>query len=330
MSRRSVKLKSMAGKRTDAAATQLAYHAIVDKGRRAAAQTKITGEDYQLKGTNRKKLQATAQNHARNIALLGWMVRKHLDYVSQFGVHIKTQYPELDKRIRQLFEWHSRAKNIDIARRHNRDEMMRLFEAQKTLLGDSLFIKLQTGQLQAIESDRITNPGGKDPIVKKATENGLILDQFGAVDQYLICNRKEDGSGYVLDHAESWENVIFDGYFDTRFDQTRGVSKVASAINMLSDLYEGMEWTMLKIKLHALFGIAIKRDGSGTYDQPGATAATQTTEIAPTGLFSLSLKGGDSIDTIESKTPASETQAFYTMLIRLVLLCLDIPYTCLS
>lgn len=315
------------------------YNAIVDKGRRQSPKARTSSEDAVLKPKDRKKLNATTRDQNRNIPLFGWVVNRHVDYVSNFNLLVRTDDEALNKQIARLFSIAARKENFDIAGRSSRAEAMRLFEVHKVIDGDCLFIKTNTGHMQAIEADRICKPSDYKGTANVA-DTGLVLDKYGRVEQYCVCRRSTDGKKLEFDRLVPASDVIYDGYF-TRFDQTRGISPLASAVNSFADLSECFEWTLLKNKLHALFGIAIKRDPISAVDgfQSSASAAFDTNadssttadpkfEISPSGgIFQLQLEPGDSIDTIESKTPNSEFITYSELIIRIALLALDIPYT---
>ena len=115
------------------------YNAVEDKSRRQAPMRRVRHEADVLKKYNRERLIATAQEQARNHALVAWMVRKHLDYVSKFHFSFRTGKPGLDRLVNSIFRWHGRPGNLDFGRRFGRDELFRLFEMEKVLAGDAGF-----------------------------------------------------------------------------------------------------------------------------------------------------------------------------------------------
>jgi capsid protein len=317
----------------------LGYNAIEDIGRRKSPMTYAKSETIILPGYKREKLQATAQEQFRNHALLAWMVRKHLAYVTRFEPHFRTGNKELDRYINDKFSWHARKENFDIAGRHDRNSAIMIYEACKVLAGDALFLKLKSGHMQGIEPDRVAFPSDEIP---KGYENGkistegLVLDDYGRVREFCITKRNpSNGTGHLFEKMAKAADTIYDGYF-FRFDQFRGVSPLTTAINNCQDLAESWEWTLLKIKIHSLFGIAVKHEaplgtnynkqGQGT-PNPTANETVIPNQIKPSGIMSLDLKPGDSVDTIESKTPSQEMQSYSELMIRVTLLALDIPYT---
>jgi capsid protein len=212
--------------------------------------------------------------------------------------------------------------------------MMRLFEASKAVDGQAGLLKIKGGKLQGIEGSRIAKPttGTFPESIKKATDHGLIMDDYGAVDKFIICRRVN----YALEFQSlvNWEDIAYDGYF-FRFDQSVGITPFAAAMNTCQDLYEGFDYQLIKTKMHALLGVFITSaatqkasDGFGDVDANTGTAATPETtkykyELRP-GM-KLEGKPGDDIKMIESHTPSAEFQQFSDMMIHISLLTFDIP-----
>lgn len=324
-------------------ATKFNYQATQDKGRRQAPASRTRSEDVTLKPSARRKLLATARDQARNMSIVGWMVRRHVDYVSKFEPLVKTGDKALDEWLDRALAEHGKKRNFDVAKRHSRNSMMRIFEGLKVLDGDAALLKVDGYQVQGIEGDRIALPTDLPrELAGTVGEHGLVINSTtGATDQYCICKR-DDAGGTMLEYASlvDSDRVVFDGYFG-RWDQTRGISPLSSVINPTADLYEAMEWTQLKIKLHALMGIQINRETAGdvtdgfpsdeTADYDTDTAGAQTAEnrfkTDWTGLAMFDMEPGESVSTIESGTPSEEFQHWTDKTIRQILLALDIPYS---
>jgi len=316
------------------------YHAVVDKKKRSAPLTTTRSEDKETNTTERRTLVATARDLPRNFAVAAWMLRKHLDYVSRFSFQAKTGNDILDAQIEALMARWSRARNCDAAGRHSLSRMIRLAECCRVLDGDVALVKLGDGRLQAIEGDRIAKPtvgDGAPGWDEEKVTAGVELNGTGAATRYCICKRSTMSQGntsLAFDRWVSAADVIFHGYF-TRFDQVRGVSPLSTAINTLQDLYEGFDYNLIKTKMHAMFGLAILRQGgltdgfdyagTSTTNAEGNTVTRYDYDLRP-GL-KLELDPGDTIETIESKTPAAEFVAFCELMLKVALLALDIPYT---
>lgn len=323
--------------------TSLGYQAIQDKGRRQAPRSEIHSEDAQLTSREKSKLDMTAQDLPRNFELAAWALRMHVAYVSRLSPHVATGNDALNRLLSaRIAAWGKRT-NFDIAQRHDLARAMTLFELANVFYGDAAFIKLEDGRVQGIPGSRIAKPSLSNQTqanTKKwdsVTRGGLILDpETGAMVEAAICRWDNDGAQLVFDHFEPAENLIFNGYF-TDFDQSRGRSPMAAAINRCTDFMEALEYTNIKLKLHSLLGLAFGSDAAQSILPPSLDGTESTTTERPKykvelsrGLMVLNLAQGDKVDTIESKTPSAEFIDYSELSIRLALLAFDIPYTFLN
>jgi len=309
------------------------YDATVDKGRRSAPANRTMSEDDQLNSWSRKKAVATQRDQVRNLPWVAWMARTHINYVSHFSFRANTDDEDLNRKLDGLMQEWSEPENCDISKRHSLGEMMALYESGKVIDGDCAFKKAGTA-LQGIESDRICTPNsGKIP--KGLTDHGLLLRKNGSVKSYAVCNRSM--SGMSLQAMVPERDMFFSGYFK-RFDQTRGISPLLTALNTNQDIYENFEYALIKMKMHAMLGLQVTRampssgdDGWGAYDQVNSTTAggnSQVTyEFEHNPAMKMEMAPGDKIETIESRTPSDEFQSFTQFEIRIALLALDIPFS---
>ena len=310
------------------------YNAVVDKGRRKSPKSRVQNEGNVLSRRNRVKLVATIKELSRNDPTVGWALRKHLDYVSTFTFQAKTGDSEMNKLIEKAWKKWSKKESCDIAKRHSLNNMMRLFESGKAFDGDSALLKIKGFKLQGVESDRIGKAGDiPKSYENKANDEGLVLDGFGAVTRYMICKRADSGQ-LIHQKAVGPDNIIFDGYFQ-RFDQIRGISPMASAVNTFLDVVECNEALLLKCKKHGMFGLAIMSEGSDDdgFDQRDSEtgeapdADTDRYDFQMSMGTKIELDQGDKIDMFESKTPSNEYQDYVTLMLRIALLAFDIPYS---
>jgi len=326
----------------------LGYDGVDSSGKRRGVSTSTKAECAVMTPRKRKTAAATAMDDARNSALLSWMIRKHVDHVASFTPHVSGIPGPVAEELKALLDWHGRRENFDIARRHSRDEAMRLFEVGKILQGDAAFVHLNAQRVQLLEGDRIAKSTAVEkgrPLSQRVKrqidqfgENGLRLDMStGEVLQYCITNRGGSGRGSYFDHIEDAENVNFDGYF-FRADQYRGISPLLAALNQHADLRESQEYTLLKIKLMALFGVVIHRnemDGADFDDDGTDSAEDDSTSTNADSTFNL--KGGQpqildldeahKATEFESKTPPPTVNDYQREMARIVMLALDIPFT---
>lgn len=317
------------------------YDAISDRGRRRAAQTRVRSEDTLLKDRDRTKLAGTAADVQRNFSIAAWAIRQHLNYVSSFTFQARTGDDVVDAALESFMgTWGTRF-NCDIRRQHPFRRMVRLAEARRVVDGDFFFLKVagdgpNRGRLQAIEGDRIATakngaPRGYD---ESSWTNGVKLTPSGIAREYTINNRDSKTGNLTFSRIVSANNVFTHGFYD-RFDQVRGVSPIAAALNSLQDVYEGFDYALAKIKVAQLFGLVFYRDAQEAFDSTEATLDADGDGTNDSGYkvdFGsgpqlLDLNPGDRAEFLESKSPPTETVQFLKLIIHVALKALDIPYS---
>jgi len=316
---------------------KLGYNCATGKSRRQSPQTRVRHESKVMTAKVAKRTKATTQDQNRNLALVAWAVRNHIDYTSSFKFSFRTDNDPLNKLVNSIFKWHGRPQNFDVAGRLGREESFRLYEMEKVISGDVGLIKLEGLKLQGLESDLIAKGSGAPEDVN---EQGLIVKDNGERVSFSVCNRGPKNNSLVFDRLVDADAVLFDGYWSRLTSQFRGISPLTTAINMVQDIHEGFEFNLIKGKMQALFGIAITRNpggedgfggagGSLTETAPPQTASDGETELdlSPDAINILDMNPGEAVDTIESKTPSSEQVDGWYLFIQIALLALDIPVT---
>lgn len=337
--------------------TASGYDAVVDHGRRKRMHGINRSEDQELTPYDRWRLYTGARDISRNFAIAGWMIRQHLDYVSTFSFrpHCKTE--ARNEELKKWFEWWSLPHNCDTAARHGFLRWLRLAERSRTVDGDLLVLKITDGRIQAIEGDRLRTPPGGFPAStgRQAIDflHGVQTDEAGRAVAYAVCRRAK-ASDYMLASGMFYFEAIVDaddcwhhGYFD-RFDQVRGVSPLAQAMNSLRDCYEGIEYSLAKMKVSQLFALALYRDsddtvGATTVQQPlvNPAAPQDINQVIDNtlppgdamkvdfgrGPFQLDLEKDDKAEFLESHQPSIELQQFVDNVVAASLKALDIPFS---
>jgi len=284
-------------------------------------------------------LQASASNIQRNFAIAAWAIRKHLDFVTSFTFSsnnaqqvvtreteptadaVQAERSQLDDDIEGILEEAAAADRCDTAGRHDLATMLRLTEARATVVGDHFLMELQDGTMQGIEGDRVLTPRGEIGVL-----HGVKVDARGRAIAYAVHSRK--GSGYTFERWVPAGNVITRGYFD-RFDQVRGISPMAPALNTLQDLYEGFDYALAKAKIAQLFGFKITRkadDSLGNVDNDGTTARPSYRVDLGKGPWMLDLEHGDDADIMSAEVPGEGFESYSEMMIAVSLLALDLPW----
>jgi capsid protein len=310
-------------------AARLTYDAVEPKGKRKAPSVDHRSEDLILDGSKRAKVQANADDIARNFSVARWMIRKHLDFVTCFEFESLTGHDEFDDQVEQLVARWSRAGNCDRAGRHPLWRIVRLLEAQRTIKGDCGLLKLSDGRLQAIESDRVRNPGGATISGDKQNwVHGVKLDDAGRALAYAIHKRRR--GSFEFERTVPAGSFILHGYFD-RFDQVRGISPIVAALDPLRDLYENFTLALAKAKVEQLFALAFYRqanESAGDTTNGGDEGSEKGKYKVDFGAgpVLLDLDPGDRAEFLTSSSPHSNFQAFTELILAIAMKALDLPY----
>lgn len=316
------------------------YDAAKTTPRRKVVSSTLKDEDSHLTPAERNQLLANHRDLQRNFSLAGWIIRKHLDFVATHSFHAQTGDKALDAELEAFIKERSQRENFDAAGRHNAARFFRMAEARRIIDGDIFFLKLRGGQLQAIEADRVRDPGRL--AIRGTWRHGVRVGQAGKALAYAI-HRRHRWGGFVfektVDAARAIHFATYDGTH--RFDATRGVSPVASAINDLRDLYEAKDYALTKIKISQLLGLIIKSDadeGLGLANQSATETiadkdgdeeddtADRYDVTFGKGPYKLELEPGDAAEIIETGTPAVDSQKFMTFCLAVAMKAVDLPY----
>ncbi len=328
--------------RTLTALGKWAYDAVVPSLKRLSPTGILRSEDAELLQMQRAKMVSAGRDIHRNFAIVGWMVRKHLDYVSTFEFQAKLDNPDHNKRVEAFVAKWSKKENFDVAHRHDRQSMMRLLEMRRLLDGDVFVAKLDgekriKGKVQAIEGDRIRSQFGATAGVTIGTARGgdviqgVELDDWGAATAYHVWGRLRgvagiEGGGFRFEKKlqAKW---VYHHFYTDRIDQTRGISPFAPVFNSLTDLYKGFDYALQKMKVSQLLGLVVTRQGETEEPALGKDGDPRYPVKLGDDPFKVEMDPGDKLDFVESKNPSTEFQAFSQSMIALVLKALDIPYS---
>lgn len=316
------------------------YDAVHAKNKRSAPTGILRSEDAELTDLDRKKLVSASRTLHRNFSLAAWMIRRHLDYVSTFTFQAKTGNDELDDSLERLVRWWSFPANCDVTGRFSLAKIVRLAEMRRVVDGDMGLLKLSDGRLQPIEGDRIRTAIGGLPEGWNVADflHGVYTNKAGRPLNYCICKRGDTRavggypSQFTFERIVSARNLYHFGYFD-RFDQVRGISPLACAVNTLRDTYEGFDYALAKMKVSQLFGLVFYREAAEEVlpiveDETEVEDGGNRYKANPAkGPMVLDLDPGDRAEFLESKTPSTEFQAFSETMIGVALKSLDIPYS---
>ena len=305
---------------------------------RKQKKQKLTTEDKQLRATDRKVLQSTTRDLRRNEVAARWVLSKHIDFVVKHQFQPNTGDEATDKVLRDFYAYASKKEQFDISGRYDLNTFMRMVEASAVVDGDIFCVRQRGGYLQAIESDRVRQPtfleerdgvtpsnGTQDSLLKDWVQ-GVKIDVTGRHKSYAVWKRAENR--YEFERNVSAKKVITMGFWD-RFDQTRGISPLASVVNTIMDLNESYDYALAKSKVAQLFALSITREanwGLGDDDQDGDSNPDRTVSFDK-GPQILDLDAGEEAKFLTAATPEGATQDFWKDMIGMALKSLNIPYS---
>ena len=232
------------------------YKGVIDSRFRtwqAQARSTVGTEDHAVGARNRKMLRLECRDKWRNSEIGRAIVDRYAEYSIWKG--IVPQAKTSDEKWNQEAEaWWNQiySKTCDYRQLPGVD-MVKLQEQVVTnqfLDGDCGFILLANGQILPIEAERIATPD-KWKQDKNVTE-GIVTTPGGIYRGVFVCDRKDKGA---IDNTKAKfvprENFIF-VYDPSRFDQLRGIPRLAPALAKLTDYDETDESVMNKVKLDAM------------------------------------------------------------------------------
>lgn len=310
------------------------YEAIEDKKRRKPPTAVTQHEDRHLTDSQRRKLIGTTQDLKRNYAVAAWMIRRHLDYVTQFEFHARTKDEAFNTYLEAKVRQWARPGNCDVTGRFWLRKLIRHAESCAIVDGDMGFLALASGQLQGIESDRIRTPtqvGSADG----EWFNGVRVNRAGRPIEYAVHRRIGGGQAFELDRLVPARNLFLHAKVE-RFDQVRGVSPLTAAITDLTDIKENKTYALLKSKVAQLIGLVLKRDADDSAGEVDGSAATETDGSENRskydvdfgrGPFQLDLDREDTAEFLSVDTPGSTFKDFHQLVLMVALKSLDIPYS---
>ena len=301
------------------------YDAVASTGKRKAASAVLKYEDEQLKHRDRKKIIGTGRDLVRNYSAVSWVIRKHLDYCTQFDFQVRTDSDELNQQIEDLVKVQSSSHNCDQAQRHPFPRLMRMLEGRRVIDGDVFLVKRSSGRLQAVESELIADP---DDIKRdQRWFNGCNVDADGRALGWGLHKRGEHGLNEFLKRVPA-RNMIQHACFDSsfRFDQVRGVSPLACAFNSFRDLYEGIDFALAKMKVEQLFAMVITDSATDGIGETIKSGNDYTVDFGK-GPVKLELEPGEDAKFLKTDNPGSDTQDFLHLVLGMALKALDIPFS---
>lgn len=280
-------------------------------------------------------LRRDARKLDRNNALARALVRRHCDAVvgKGFTLRCSSADQEWNKQAERLWkDWYTTA--IDVQGMALGPQFDRIIHDAACVDGDILILKLDNGQCQLIESDRIRKPVGAIP-AGHTCPSGIERDAAGRIVAYHIADTAGPSTfvmGYTQTRRIPAEYCIFmPSPLHQRVNQTRGEPVLAATIPLLEQLDELIDASVVAQRLAAYQALVIESDDPGGMQNAllqGSTAADpniadgyaangpQPLHWEPGGV--MFLKRGEAMKQVDPKHPGQNFQDQVRMLVRMI------------
>lgn len=334
-------MKRMAAKRI---LHQFRYDGAESSTKRASAPQNMSPNSFDVQ-RDRLQLMREAEDMERNFAPAMMLNRKVSMYSAPVSYHAQTGDHGLSRDVEEYLNI-GPFKECDITRRYDFFKMLYFGIMGMNSGGDYGWAYMREGlqdgmsedealqlplRIQAVEPDRIG--GIYQNVVSNDYVSGLIIGKYGEITHYRVFHRSMTTSMY--DMPVDIPANDFEFMSDPlRIDQYRGVSKLATAIQNLRDLYESIDFVKGKMKLASAMTVFTNSDGAMVGNQ--AFDAYQTT-LGTGGAQTLQqdvqfgqinyLGHGTDIKFPSSNSPSSEEQALMTLLLKFVAMSYCLPYS---
>ena len=244
-----------------------AYAGIRNTRRRGHRYTRNIGSEHREFDTgDREKMASVLLDFRRNNPTVKAISRLRRADVVGPGIRPQaaTGDEELDKRLEDL--WAEYSQNPEVTGTMTVAEIQKQLAEFPLWYGDGGLMLVRGGQVQVIEGLRIGEPSNKYGISVKPEPNrcqGVEYARNGRPVAYHVGTR-EDGSLTNLARVPV-RNLAFHQKM-MRPGQLRGVSELASVINLLQDLDEYKNVEMLAAKVAASMAVAVTREDAHEFE----------------------------------------------------------------
>ena len=312
--------------------------------KRSNAPQNISPNSYDVQ-RDRLQLMREAEDLERNFSPAKMLNRKVAMYSSPISYNAQTGDTILDKEVEDYLN-NEVFPNCDLTGRYDFFKMIEFgimgcnrggdygWAFQRPGLTEDMTpeeaVKLPL-KIQAIEPDRIG--GIHQNVVSDDYVSGCIIGEFGEIKAFRVFRRSMTTSLY-----DSPVDVPADQFVHLtdpmRIDQYRGVSALATAVQNLRDLYEILDYSKGKTKLASALTVFTNSNGAtlggGAADPYATTLSGGSAQVLQQDILFGQinhLQAGSEIKFPSSNSPSSEEQALMEMLLKLVAMSYNLPYS---
>lgn len=311
------------------------YEATIRGRTRVGYHGRAGSHDQHLDPQSHDYLRRDARKLDRNNALARALVRRHCDAVvgKGFTLRCESADPEWNKVAERFWrEWYTTA--IDVQGMALGPQFDRIIHDSACVDGDVLILKLDNGQCQLIESDRIRKPG--TPLATGHTcPAGVERDATGRIVAFHVADTAGPSSyslGYTQTRRIPAEFCIFmPSPLHQRVNQTRGEPVLAATIPLLEQLDDLIDASVVAQRLAAYQALVIEsEDPAGMQNSLLAGSEAQIPNIdagtnsgAPGPIHwepggAMFLKKGEKVVQVKPEHPGQNFQDQVRMLVRMI------------
>ena len=290
-------------------------------------------EEKHLSFCARERLVLSMEDLYRNNEIFHGVSNRMADYVVHTGIHPmpQTSSKEWNHDAEHWFkQW---SKIADFMQRPSVDFGVMQWQTivDRIVRGESGFVLIDNGQLQAVDMLRVRTPEKFE--TDGNVHDGMKLDSVGRPLGYFVCDRKD---GYIDTSSFSFvpkENFIHVAS-PWRVDQKRGIPAAAAIYGKLADMREADKYTLLKLKNDAKQFLKITRQGGGGFanEIPRASGVAKDTAgnmqqvSAHDWGQEWRMKPGEDVSSFDSKTPGQYHVAYLEWQLKVIASALGLPW----
>lgn len=291
--------------------------------------------DQHLDPQTHDLLRRDARKLDRNNALARSLVRRHCDAVVGKGFTLRCESGDQDwNKAAERFwkQWY--ANDIDVQGLALGPQFDRIVHDSACIDGDLLIVKLDSGQCQLIESDRIRQPAGALAAGHSCT-SGVERNPAGRIVAFHVADTAGPSSyslGYTQTRRIPAEFCVFmPSPQHQRVNQTRGEPVLAATIPLLEQLDDLIDASVVAQRLAAYQALVIESadpagmqtalEAGSEAQVPGLSSdynagAPQPIRWEPGGV--LHLQQGEKATQVKPEHPGQNFQDQVRMLVRMI------------
>ena len=291
--------------------------------------------DQHLDPQSHDLLRRDARKLDRNNALARSLIRRHCDAVIGKGFTLRCESGDQEwNKVAERFwrKWYT--DEIDVQGLAIGPQFDRIVHDSACVDGDVLIVKLDNGQCQLIESDRIRQPAGAIASGHSCT-SGVERDKAGRIVAFHVADTAGPSSyslGYTQTRRIPAEFCVYmPSPQHQRVNQTRGEPVLAATIPLLEQLDDLIDASVVAQRLAAYQALVIESsdpagmqsalEGGSEAQMPGLSTgynggAPQPIHWEPGGV--LHLQQGERATQVKPEHPGQNFQDQVRMLVRMI------------